>query len=131
MPRLIIEDVTLLKGKELMMYICFRGGATRTVTMPRPAPAWALRRTNPEVVAEIDRLLDDYTDVEIARVLNERGFHSKARKPVDIMMVAGKVLKNSPHKGGKVLKILTPEGGKVLKKSSAKGPYVLRTDSMG
>jgi hypothetical protein len=88
MLRLIIEDVTLLKGKELVMHIRFRGGATRTLTVPRPAPAWALRRTNPEVVAEIDRLLDEYTDVEIARVLNERSFHSKAGKPVDIMMVA-------------------------------------------
>jgi hypothetical protein len=88
MLRLIIEDVTLLKGKELVMHIRFRGGATRTLTVPRPAPAWALRRTNPEVVAEIDRLLDEYTDVEVARVLNARGFHSKAGKPVDIMMVA-------------------------------------------
>jgi DNA invertase Pin-like site-specific DNA recombinase len=88
MLRLIIEDVTLLKGKELVMHIRFRGGATRTLTVPRPAPAWALRRTNPEVVAEIDRLLDEYTDVEVARVLNARGFHSKAGTPVDIMMVA-------------------------------------------
>jgi len=88
MLRLIIEDVTLLKGKELVMHIRFRGGATRTLTVPRPVPIWALRRTSPDVVAEIDRLLDEYTDVEIARVLNTRGFHSKAGKPVDIMMVA-------------------------------------------
>src|SRR5262249_8105006 len=88
MLRLIIEDVTLLKGTELIMHVRFRGGATRTLTAPRPAPIWALRRTNPDVVAEIDRLLDEYTDVEIARALNERGLHSKAGKPVDIMMVA-------------------------------------------
>jgi hypothetical protein len=88
MLRLIIEDVTLLKGQELVMHVRFRGGATRTLTVPRPAPAWALRRTNPEVVAEIDRLLEDYTDVEVARVLNERGFCAKAGTPVDIMMVA-------------------------------------------
>lgn len=88
MLRLIIEDVTLLKGKELVMHVRFRGGATRTLTVPRPAPIWALRRTSPDVVAEIDRLLDQYTDLEIARILNERGFHSKAGKPVDIMMVA-------------------------------------------
>jgi hypothetical protein len=88
MLRLIIEDVTLLKGQDLVMHIRFRGGATRTVTVPRPAPAWALRRTNPEVVAEIDRLLDDHTDVDIARMLNDRGFSSKAGTPVDIMMVA-------------------------------------------
>ena len=63
MLRLIIEDVTLLKGKELVMHIPFRGGATRTLTVPRPVPIWALRRTSPDVVAEIDRLLDAHTDV--------------------------------------------------------------------
>jgi DNA invertase Pin-like site-specific DNA recombinase len=88
MLRLIIEDVTLIKGTELVMHVRFRGGATRTLTLPRPAPAWALRRTSPEVVAEIDRLLDDYTDVQIARVLTERGFRSGTGKPVDFMMVA-------------------------------------------
>jgi DNA invertase Pin-like site-specific DNA recombinase len=88
MLRLIIEDVTLIKRTELVMHVRFRGGATRTLTLPRPAPAWALRRTSPEVVAEIDRLLDDYTDVQIARVLTERGFRSGTGKPVDIMMVA-------------------------------------------
>lgn len=88
MLRLIIEDVTLVKGKELVVHVRFRGGATRTLTLPRPAPAWALRQTSPEVVAEIDRLLADYTDVQIARVLTERGFRSGTGKPVDIMMVA-------------------------------------------
>jgi hypothetical protein len=88
MLRLIIEDVTLVKGKEFVVHVRFRGGATRTLTLPRPAPAWALRQTSPEVVAEIDHLLDDYTDVHIARVLTERGFRSGMGKPVDIMMVA-------------------------------------------
>lgn len=88
MLRLIIEDVTLIKGTELVMHVRFRGGTTRTLTLPRPAPAWALRRTSSEVVAEIDRLLDDYTDFQIARVLTERGFRSGTGKPVDFMMVA-------------------------------------------
>ena len=88
MLRLIIEDVTLVKGKDLVVHVRFRGGATRTLTLPRPAPAWALRQTTPEVVAEIDRLLDDYTDVQIACALNERGFRSGTGKSVDIMMVA-------------------------------------------
>lgn len=88
MLRLIIEDVTLVKGKELVVHVRFHGGATKTLTLPRPAPAWALRQTHAEVVAEIDRLLDDYTDVQIARALSERGFRSGTGKPVDIMMVA-------------------------------------------
>ena len=88
MLRLIVDDVTLVKGKELVVHVRFRGGATRTLTLPRPAPAWALRQTSPEVVAEIDRLLAEYTDVQIARELTERGFRSGTGKPVDIMMVA-------------------------------------------
>jgi hypothetical protein len=88
MLRLIIEDVTLVKGTELVVHVRFRGGATRTLTLPRPAPAWAQRRTHPEVVAEIDRLLDDYTDMQIARALTERGFRSGTGKTVDFMMVA-------------------------------------------
>lgn len=88
MLRLIVDDVTLVKGTELVVHVRFRGGATRTLTLPRPAPAWALRQTSPEVVAEIDRLLADYTDVQIARVLTEGGFRSGTGKPVNITMVA-------------------------------------------
>ncbi len=47
-----------------------------------------MRQTSPEVVAEIDRLLEEYTDVQIAGLLTERGFRSGTGKPVDIMMVA-------------------------------------------
>ncbi len=88
MLRLIVDDVTLVKGTELVVHVRFRGGATRTLTLPRPAPAWALRQTSPEVVAEIDRLLAEYTDVPIARVLTENGFRSGMGKPVNPMMVA-------------------------------------------
>ncbi len=87
MQRLIVDDVTLVKGTELVVHVRFRGGATRTLTLPRPAPAWALRQTSREVVAEIDRLLAEYTDVQIARVLTENGFRSGMGKPVNPMMV--------------------------------------------
>jgi hypothetical protein len=73
MLRLISEDVTLVTGKDLVVHVRFRGGATRTLTVPRPAPAWAFRQTSPDVVAAIDHLLDEYTDVQIARLLTERG----------------------------------------------------------
>jgi hypothetical protein len=88
MLRLIVDDVTLVKGKELVVHVRFRGGATRTLTLRRPAPAWALRQTSPEVVAEIDRLLAEYTDVQIACVLTANGFRSGMGKPVNPMMVA-------------------------------------------
>jgi DNA invertase Pin-like site-specific DNA recombinase len=87
MVRLLIEDVTLLKAKQITVQVRYRGGATQTLTLPLPVPAWALRKTSPEVIAEIDRLLDDYTDSEIARVLAERGFRSRTGKPIGPIMV--------------------------------------------
>ena len=74
--RLIIEDVTLLRGDQLTAHVRFRGGATRTLQLPLPGRAWQLRQTKPEVVAAIDELLNDHTDGEIAVLLNERGHRS-------------------------------------------------------
>jgi DNA invertase Pin-like site-specific DNA recombinase len=74
MVRLLLEDVTLSKTEdEIVAQIRFRGGATQTLRLPRPKPADQLRRTDPVVIAEIDRLLEHHTDSEIARILNERG----------------------------------------------------------
>jgi hypothetical protein len=42
---------------------------------PLPQPSWTIWQTNREVVAEVDRLLDDHTDSRIAAMLNERGWH--------------------------------------------------------
>jgi DNA invertase Pin-like site-specific DNA recombinase len=87
MARLLIEDVTLVKAKEIAAHVRFRGGATQTLALPLPLPAWALRKTSPEVVAEVDRLLDEHTDAEIAHVLTERGFRSGMGKPINALMV--------------------------------------------
>jgi hypothetical protein len=76
LARLLIEDVTLLRGDQLTAHVRFRGGATQTLHLPLPGRAWQLRQTKPEVVAAIDELLNDYTDGEIAVLLNERGFRS-------------------------------------------------------
>jgi DNA invertase Pin-like site-specific DNA recombinase len=73
MLRLLIEDVTLLRGEEVVAHVRFRGGATRSLHLPLPRNAWQLRQTDAAVIAEIDRLLDDHTDAEIARLLNARG----------------------------------------------------------
>jgi hypothetical protein len=44
--------------------------------MPTPLPAWQLRRTDKAVLREIDGLLNDHTDSEVAHVLNERGMRT-------------------------------------------------------
>jgi DNA invertase Pin-like site-specific DNA recombinase len=73
MVRLMVEDVTLIRGERIVAQVRFRGGATRSLDLARPLRAWELRQTNPQVVAEIDRLLDDHTDGEIVTFLNQRG----------------------------------------------------------
>jgi DNA invertase Pin-like site-specific DNA recombinase len=74
--RLVIQDVTLLRGDQLTAHVRFLGGATRTLQLPLPGRAWQLRQTKPEVVAAIDELLNEHTDGEIAALLNERGHRS-------------------------------------------------------
>ncbi len=73
MVRLLLEDVTLLRTDEVVVHVRFRGGATRSLQLPLPRSAWQLRRTDPAVVAEIDRLLDEHPDGEVAEILNARG----------------------------------------------------------
>ncbi|HMJ63387.1 MAG TPA: hypothetical protein VK493_16575, partial [Bryobacteraceae bacterium] len=81
MLRLLIEDVTLTKGDALHVDIRFAGGATRSLDLPLPKSCVELRTTDSEVVKEIDRLIDTYTDGEIADVLNERGVRTVVTTP--------------------------------------------------
>jgi DNA invertase Pin-like site-specific DNA recombinase len=73
MLRLLIDDATLLKGKDITVHVRFRGGATHTLSLPRPRSAWQLRQIDPDLIAAIDRLIQDHTDDEIASILTERG----------------------------------------------------------
>jgi hypothetical protein len=75
--RLLIDDVTLVKGRdEIAVHVRFRGGATRSVSLPRPLPSWKMWLTPADVIAEIDRQMDSLTDSEIADALNKRGLLS-------------------------------------------------------
>ena len=76
MVRLLIEDVTLLVGKDVAVHVRFKGGATKTLSVPKPKSGAEIRRTKPEVIKEIDRLLDHHIDREVAVILNEQGFRS-------------------------------------------------------
>jgi hypothetical protein len=87
MARLLLEDVTLRRDQEILLQIRFKGGATHQLRLPLPKAAWALRKTKPEIVAEIDRLLDGHTEAEVAHLLNERGWHSSAGNPFTRRMV--------------------------------------------
>jgi hypothetical protein len=64
----------------------FKGGQHTTLTLPVPPSAWEARQTPVEIVAEIDRLVDDHTDVEIAAILNDRGLRSGEGKPFHLIV---------------------------------------------
>ncbi len=73
MARLLVEDVTLLRAEDLVVHLRFRGGASQTMHLPLPLCSWQMRQTDPTVIAEIDRLLDQHTEAEISATLNARG----------------------------------------------------------
>ncbi|MEA2261860.1 MAG: hypothetical protein QOJ51_4685 [Acidobacteriaceae bacterium] len=79
MVALMIEDVTLTRGTEITMHVRFKGGLTRTLVVPLALNAWKKYMTAPAVLAEIDRLLNEHTDAEVATILNGRGLASGRR----------------------------------------------------
>ena len=88
MVRLLLEDVTLIRQDHITVHVRFKGGAGKTLTLPRPLTAWELRRTPTEVVREIDQLMDDHTDKEIVGILNARGTVSGEGKTFSHRIVA-------------------------------------------
>ena len=89
MVRLLVEDVTLTKKGHITAHVRFKGGATNTLTLPRPKCAWELRQTRPQIVEEIDRLLDHHTDKQIPRLLNGRGLRSGEGAPFNSRIIKG------------------------------------------
>jgi len=86
--RLLLEDVTLIKSGEITAHVRFKGGITKTLTVPVPLNAWQQRTTSPDVVSEIDRLLDHNTYPQIASLLNDRGLRSGEGKNFTARIVA-------------------------------------------
>lgn len=77
MLRLIIEDVTLHKRpEEITAQVRFRGGATKILSLPRPVPSWKTWLTPSQTISDIDKLLEQHTDSEIAKILNQQGHRS-------------------------------------------------------
>jgi DNA invertase Pin-like site-specific DNA recombinase len=73
MIRLLIEDVTLTRNKEITVHIRFKGGQTKTILLSLPESAVTLFKTKPEVVETINQLLNENTYQQIAEILNQRG----------------------------------------------------------
>ena len=76
MIRLLIEDVTVNRDEVITAHVRFRGGSTRTLTLPIPLRAWELKKTSSAVMAEVDTLLESHTPGRIATILNQNGHRS-------------------------------------------------------
>jgi hypothetical protein len=77
MARLLIEDVTLVRGpKQVTAHIRFKGGANQTIHAPVRR-----RSTDPRTVALAQRLLEDHHDhASIAEALNQAGIKTARGK---------------------------------------------------
>ena len=86
--RLLVEDVTLVKAEVITAHVRLSGGATRTLRLDRPLPIAQIRKFKPELVAEVDRLLDQHCDREIADILNQRGCRTWEEEPFNLKKIA-------------------------------------------
>jgi hypothetical protein len=86
--RLIPEVVMLIRKDQITTHVRFKGGMTRTLTVPVPLNAWQQRATSLEVVREIDRLVDHNTYSQIATVLNEHGLRTSEGRAFTSQAVA-------------------------------------------
>jgi DNA invertase Pin-like site-specific DNA recombinase len=86
--RLLIDDVTLIKAEKITAHVRLSGGATRRLVLDRPSPMALIRKCRPDLVAEVDRLLDLYCDREIADILNQRGLQTWEGRPFNLKKIA-------------------------------------------
>jgi DNA invertase Pin-like site-specific DNA recombinase len=98
MIRLLIEDVTVTRGEAITAQVRFRGGSTRTLTLPIPLRAWELKKTSSAVLAEVDALLESHTPGRIATILNQNGHRSGDGRLFTRKMVADLVKDNEALK---------------------------------
>jgi DNA invertase Pin-like site-specific DNA recombinase len=74
MVRLLLEDVTVRKeSTTIAIYIRFKGGAAKTLDVPRTLPYCERTKVDKTVVEEIDRMLEENTNGQIADMLNSLG----------------------------------------------------------
>jgi DNA invertase Pin-like site-specific DNA recombinase len=86
--RLLVDDVTLIKAETITAHVRLSGGATRSMMLDRPQPIAQIRKFKPDLVAEVDRLLDQHCDREIAEILNQRGLNTWEGRPFNLKKIA-------------------------------------------
>jgi hypothetical protein len=86
--RLILEDVTLTReGTLITAQVRFKGGATRVLSVTAPPAAPQMRKTKTHIIAEIDRLLEECTNSQIAAELNKKGWRSSDNRPFSARII--------------------------------------------
>jgi DNA invertase Pin-like site-specific DNA recombinase len=86
--RLLLTDVTVTRTRDtITAHVRLAGGQHRTLTLPVPKSAWEQRLTPPDIIAEIDRLLDHHTHAEIATILNDQGRLSGEHRPFHALII--------------------------------------------
>lgn len=83
---LIIEDATLSRdGYTVTVELRMRGGKVLTLdTVHLPRPIARIRKTPPETIGALDRLLDSHTDEAVARELNRAGHSNWKGEPYTV-----------------------------------------------
>jgi DNA invertase Pin-like site-specific DNA recombinase len=76
MARLLIEDITLIKKDNVVIQVRFKGGASKSYTIPLPINGFEAKRTPEKVITEVSKLLDKYHPREIADILNKRSWRT-------------------------------------------------------
>ena len=87
--RLLIEDVTLHKTDQIQLHVRLRGGQSTSLQIPIPLNSWQARQTPTDTIAQLDRLLNDHTDADIAAQLNNDDRRSGMGKPFTAQIVLG------------------------------------------
>jgi DNA invertase Pin-like site-specific DNA recombinase len=86
--RLLVADVTLIKAEMITAHVRLPGGATRTLNLDRPLPIAQIRKFKPQLVTEVDRLLDKHCDREISDLFNQQGLRTWEGKPFNLKKIA-------------------------------------------
>jgi MerR HTH family regulatory protein len=76
MARLLIEDVTINKADKIYLDVRFRGGKTESLVIPLPLTGGQARQTDPGTLALLDQILEEHTNAQAAKFLNQAGHRS-------------------------------------------------------
>ena len=82
--RLLVTDITLIRGEQITAQVRLSGGQQHTLTIPRPLRAWEAHATPAATIKLVDQLLAEHTYDQTVEILNERGLRGGWGKPFTV-----------------------------------------------